>query len=238
MDEIISNDIDISWMPFLYRDDILDFLHNVSKQYKNGVTSPNKKDILRFMKQDLLTAKYVLYGQDPYPRINGKMVATGRCFEPNNYTSWLNNTPNASIRNILRAIYGYDKNITNPSIDLIREDIKNNNYIISIPTTFFDNLEKQGIILLNYGLTVQDEPMSDINLWDSFQEKLIKYMNLRNPNLKYILWGSKVADLFKEASGINPYNNPDIAIVDKHPSVNKFVTENITFKLTPNINWH
>ena len=126
--EILGNDLNISWMDFLFRDDILAIINNIDSIYDN-CTSPSKSDILRFMKQDLLTAKYVLYGQDPYPKIDGEMVATGRCFEPQGYDDWITPTPNASLRNILRAIYSYQEGIYNPKIDVIRDEIINNQFI-------------------------------------------------------------------------------------------------------------
>ena len=235
--DIIGSNIDISWLDFLYRDDIMNILDNIDKIY-DSKTSPSKKDILRFMKQDLLTAKYILYGQDPYPKNNGKMVATGRCFEPSGYDDWLKKTPDASLRNILRALYGYENNINNPDIRLIRKDIKNGNFKINNPTSFFDNLENQGIILLNYGLTVGEEPESHLQYWDEFQKELINYMVARNTNLKYIIWGDKVLELFKKASGWDKITLEEKVISDYHPVTNKFVTQNKTLKMTDDIVWY
>jgi len=233
-------DYDSSWEDFL-TDDVKNFISIAEGKYDDKTSSPGRCDVLRFMKQNLLEVKYVLYGQDPYPRNNGKMVATGRCFEPEGYTDWMIKTPNTSLRNILRAIYGYYYNDNNPSISKIRKQISNNSFNIPTPPLFFDNLEKQGLLLLNYGLTILKNPGDQLDLWDDFQKRLLMYLYKTNPDIVYIIWGNKVYDLIIGLQErINKENNINMKlklIQDCHPARNGFVTNNNTFKNTPDIKW-
>ena len=63
-------------------------------------------------------------------------------------------------------------------------------------------------------------------------------MAARNTNLKYIIWGDKVLELFKKASNWEKAILDEKVIKDFHPATNKFVTKNMTFKKTNGIIWH
>lgn len=60
--------------------------------------TPQKNNVLRFLKLDPVKIKVVILGQDPYPQPS---IATGRAFEVKNLKSWSQKFRNASLKNIL-----------------------------------------------------------------------------------------------------------------------------------------
>ena len=226
------NYIHSSWSNFVLDKTTSKKLKKVQRNLKGENYYPSKNNVLRFMKRDLNNIKYVVVGMDPYPQCYEKIdeygntkyypVATGRCFEPANYNSWLDNTDNTSIVNILKAIYKEETN-NDESIDKIREEIKNGNFNILPPHKFFDNLEEQGVLLLNYALTVEpNTPGSHIDIWKDFSTHLIQYID-SNYNVKWILLG-------KDAQSLEQYITNNEIIKDVHPATHNFYRKNKCLK--------
>lgn len=70
---------------------------------------------------------------------------------------------------------------------------------------------KQGVILLNSGLTVkQAQPKSHVNIWSPFTDRLIQLLGLRYPNLIFVLWGGDARKKSPLISGhtIFEFNHP------------------------------
>lgn len=180
------------------------------------------------MKQNLYNLNYVLIGMDPYPQdyaLNDniiKPVATGRCFEPDYLDNWLDEM-NKSLENILKVIYLNETN-TIKSINEIRSEIYNNRFKILPPHEWFDNLENQGVLLLNYALTVKkNSPGSHIKLWSNFTTKLVNYINENNNDINWILLG-------KNAQILSKYIDNYKLIIGPHPSYYTFIDKDNCFK--------
>ena len=190
-----------SWDDFLSNSFIQDELNKIEEFLNKETYYPNKQNILRFLKLDLLKMKYVLYGQDPYIGLyldkdeKKQPIANGRSFEPNNYSDWNDPTKRTSLNNILKAIYYAKTNNTKDNIRDIRNAINNKSFLILQPHQLFNSWESQGILMLNYALTVGNTAGSHIEKWTPFANELLEYMINKNHNLGFILWG-------KESSGI------------------------------------
>lgn len=220
-----------SWNDF-FNDEMNITLKDIFESINSKVFYPNEKDVLKFAKNDLSKIKYVLYGKDPYVgnTKDNSPIATGRCFEVNNYNDWQQSTRNCSLNNILKALYVYKYNEIK-SLKEIKEIIKTNEFILQ-PHELFDNWENQGILLLNYALTVGETAGSHFEYWHEFSKRLIKYIIDYNPNLKFILWGNDSYNL------LNPIINDETKIIkDMHPRTHEFYLKNNTFKKIHDINW-
>lgn len=94
-------------------------------------------------------------GNNYYPKTkDNESFATRRSFEVNGYNSWMEKIRKSSLTNILKGIYLSATNKKSTKVEEVRKEIANNNFNILPPNELFDNLEKQGVLFLNYGLTV------------------------------------------------------------------------------------
>lgn len=227
-----------SWLDFFNRQDIIDMLNDIEKNIskKSPVIPktpyyPLKNEIFRFTRLNLNEMKYILMGMDPYfqsYKVNGinYPVANGRAFEPRNCNSWLKVNNNASIRNFLKAIYFIETgNIK--TLKEIREEIKNNTFKIRNPHEWFDSLEIQGVLFLNYALTVKPNVSgSHLEYWEEFTKELINYID-NNYNIDFLLLGNEAKKIKKLIKNGN-------TICDSHPAINDFVKNNQTFATLKN----
>ena len=220
-----------SWNNFLLTVNSKEIINCIKKN--NDVFYPNEENIFKFMKNDLSKIKYVLYGQDPYVGINkdGEPFATGDAFKVNGLTSWQQSTKKKSVTNILKSLYCLKYHKTK-SISEIRKELLNNEFILP-PDQLFESWEKQGVLLLNYSLTVGDKPGSHFEYWDDFSKKLIMYMMEYNPNIRFILWGNDAQNFFSKI-----INDDSKIYKDVHPVNKEFYEHNKTFKKIKDINWY
>ena len=64
-------------------------------------------------------------------------------------------------------------------------------FIIERNTNDFTNLAKQGVLLLNSSLTVNEGlPGSHSNIWKDLTNDIIKYISTNCNKLVFILWGN------------------------------------------------
>ena len=128
--------------------------------------------------------KVIIIGQDPYHQIN---QATGLAFGINN-----SKIP-PSLKNIANELFN----------DL---NIKLKDYTL-------ESWAKQGILLLNSALTVQEgKPGSHMKLWNKFTDNIIENIN-KLDNIIFVAWG---AFAHKKLQNINL--NKHYLIVSSHPS--------------------
>lgn len=231
--------IDKSWTKFAKAKSVQTELKVINNKLAGEIYSPADKDIFRFMNIDLNNVKYIIVGMDPYPDLykdeNGIMrpIATGRSFEPANYNSWLDSTRNTSINNILKAIYIHEfgKEL---SIGEIRKEINGGNFYILPPHDLFDYLESQGILFINYSLTVtqgktKKNSGNHIKIWSNFSTMLIDYIN-SNYDVKWVLLGN-------EAKRLKQHIDENKVIEDEHPRTHEFYKNNKCLKLIKNIDY-
>ncbi len=145
----------------------LELMREVEQEYATTTCFPPKELIFNAFEQfDFEETKVVIIGQDPY---HGTGEANGLCFSVNDGVA----IP-PSLKNIFTEINSeYDR--------------------ILFPTS--GNLErwsKQGVLLLNAGLTVRkDAANSHKHLkWNLFTDAVIQLLNDNCTHLVFLLWGS------------------------------------------------
>lgn len=145
----------------------VELMQQVEQEYASTTCFPPKELIFSAFEQfDFQDTKVVIIGQDPY---HGTGEANGLCFSVNDGVA----IP-PSLKNIFTEINTeYDR--------------------ILFPTS--GNLErwaKQGVLLLNAGLTVRkDEANSHKHLkWNVFTDAVIDLINQKLENVVFLLWGS------------------------------------------------
>ncbi|WEV45566.1 uracil-DNA glycosylase [Streptococcaceae bacterium ESL0687] len=156
-----------SWEPFFNQERAKDYYkkleENVKNAYEKELVYPALADIFRaYDLTPLDDVKVVILGQDPYH--NGQ--ATGLAFSVHQGEK----LP-PSLRNIFKELYD-DLGIVRENGDLT-------------------DWARQGVFLLNTSLTVlAHKPASHANIgWTPFVENTIKYLNSRNKNIIWVLWG-------------------------------------------------
>jgi uracil-DNA glycosylase len=145
----------------------LELMQQVEQEYATTTCFPPKELIFNAFEQfDFEETKVVIIGQDPY---HGTGEANGLCFSVN------------------------DGVAIPPSLKSIFTEINSEYDRILFPTS--GNLErwsKQGVLLLNAGLTVrQDAANSHKHLkWNLFTDAVIQLLNDNCTHLVFLLWGS------------------------------------------------
>lgn len=132
--------------------------------------------------------KVVILGQDPY---HGPNQAHGLCF-----------SVKAGVK-------------TPPSLVNIFKELKDDLGILPPSHGCLDAWGKQGVLLLNNVLTVEDGKAGSHHLkgWEQFTDKIIELLNEKKENLVFILWGSPAQ---KKAQKVDPQKH--FIIKSVHPS--------------------
>jgi len=163
----------------------------VDSQYKISKIYPKKENIFKafeLTKYDNL--KVVILGQDPYHQ---PLQAQGLAFST---PKDIKNPP--SLVNIFKEI---------------NSDLKHPSSCLDGDLTPW---AKQGILLINTILTVEDsKPKSHKNKgWETFTDNIIKYINIHNQDIIFLLWGapaiskSKLIDTSKHYILTSPHPSP------------------------------
>lgn len=163
-------------------------LEQVNELYETKIIYPPKKDVFNAFKLSYKDVKVVILGQDPY---HGEGEAHGFAF------STLNKKLPPSLQNIYKEL---DSDLG------IKKDFSTGN--------LFDWV-KQGVMLLNTGLTVEkDKPNSHKNLgWHQFTDAVIEKLNEREDPIVFILWGNNAKEKKKFIT-----NDRHLIIESAHPS--------------------
>lgn len=168
----------------------VELMQKVEQEYAITTCFPPKELIFSTFEQfDFQDTKVVIIGQDPY---HGTGEANGLCFSVNDGVA----IP-PSLKNIFTEINTeYDR--------------------ILFPTS--GNLErwaKQGVLLLNAGLTVRkDEANSHKHLkWNVFTDAVIDLINQKSENVVFLLWGS-----FAQKKGKLIDREKHLVLESGHPS--------------------
>ena len=195
---------------------------------------PRAEYVLRFVETDPAALRCVIVGMDPYPSHTvgpaGEIVpeATGRSFEVASVTDWGGKYRQASLRNILKAIYFKERGRV-PTMEDLRTELSDGDFPILPPRKWWESLTGQGVLFLNASLTVRPaEPGSHTDLWDGFVTDLMTFLAQSSPDAVWLLWGN-VAQARVPAAVTRK-------ICSSHPRLPQFVTE-CPFAQLPGINW-
>lgn len=163
--------IEESWRPYLeaefekpYMKELLAFLE-AEKLAGKEIYPSEEKIFEAFRLTPLNKVKVVILGQDPY---HGAGQAHGLCFS-------------------------VEKNIKiPPSLVNIYKELKSDLGIDPPEHGHLENWAKQGVLLLNTVLTVEDSKAGSHHKkgWEKFTDKVIEILNTKKENLVFILWGS------------------------------------------------
>lgn len=186
--------IDPSWYEKLKDEFDKPYMQHLGKfliqQYDSGKKIyPPKKDYFAALNLTPFNkVKVVIVGQDPY---HGPGQAHGLCF---------------SVQEGVRLP---------PSLRNIFKELKNDLNISAPKSGSLDQWAKQGVLLLNAVLTVEDGKAGahQGKGWEEFTDKIIHILNEQRENLVFILWGSYAQ---KKASFVNREKHFVIEAV--HPS--------------------
>lgn len=163
--------------------------NEVEDAYEKTVCFPPKRLIFEAFNQcDWDNLKVVIIGQDPY---HGIGEANGLSFSVNDGTR----IP-PSLRNIFKEL---------------NEDL-------GIELPIFGSLErwaKQGVLLLNAGLTVErDKANSHKHLgWSVFTDAVIEHINKEKEGVVFLLWGN-----FAQKKGAKIDTEKHLVLTSGHPS--------------------
>jgi uracil-DNA glycosylase len=168
----------------------LELMQQVEQEYAKTTCFPPKELIFNAFEQfDFEETKVVIIGQDPY---HGTGEANGLCFSVNDGVA----IP-PSLKNIFIEINNEYNRILFPSSGNI------------------DRWAKQGVLLLNAGLTVRkDEANSHKHLkWNLFTDAVIQLLNNESNNLVFLLWGT-----FAQKKGAIISRDKHLVLESGHPS--------------------
>ncbi len=222
-------DIHASWHPI-----VSEAYASLDEGYQTFLTKetsyfPEKENILNAFKTlPKEQVKYILFGQDPYPR---KESASGYAFIDKKVQSLfsfsgLSKEVNraTSLRNFIKMalVVRGDLSIEDTSQEAISH-LDKTQMIDSIEALRL-NFEKNGVLLLNTALIFTDKKSSaqHIRAWRPFMKALLKALEAQKPQL--ILFGAHAAELKKHFSLENfqsieiphPYNHRFIADENAH----------------------
>ena len=186
---MIGNDWDTILKSVWESDGFHRFMDKIDMEYDNYTCYPQYENIFNALKlTPYKDVKIVILGQDPY---HGEGEAHGFAF------SCLKVPIPPSLKNIYKELKD-DLNI--------EKNMEDGNLFPWV---------KQGVMLLNTGLTVEkDKPNSHKDLgWHTFTDEVIKKLNEREDPIVFILWGNNARDKKKFIT-----NERHLVIESAHPS--------------------
>ena len=196
LDKIISDYVPATWGPVFEKStDERQFISEMIGKKNYSPIYPLPDNIFRaFELCPLPKTQVVIVGQDPYPqeRKNGVPKAVGMSF----------------------SIAPDDKDIPGSLKNIYRELLSEYPDFVVPDHGDLSGWARQGVLLLNVGLTYTPEETSDkmIGLWKPFFIKTVKALVEYNKDLIFVLWGDKAQ------KATLPYVNSSRALISGHPS--------------------
>ena len=184
------NALDVNYREFLEEDK--SYFPNKENYFNAFTTLPKNK------------IKYILFGQDPYPRVES---AGGYAFIDSNVQNLFTSTglskevnKATSLRNFIKMalVASKDLDMSDTSQDAITKIDKRK--MINSITELRMNFEKNGVLLLNTALIFTDKKSSvnHVKAWKPFIQKLLLGLEKEQPKL--ILFGAHAKALKKQLS--------------------------------------
>ena len=211
-------ELDIEYLEFILKEE---YIPNGGRLFSAFKTLPKSK------------VKYILFGQDPYPREQSAIGyafidgAVSSLFSDKGLSKEVNRA--TSLRNFIKMLLvdmgRLDAN--NTTKDAIAK-VKKDDLINSI-YELKDNFERSGVMLLNTALIFTDKKSSNYHVkqWRGF----IKYLlNSIDSEVKLILFGNHAKDIVKK---LTPKQE---AIVMEHPYNVSFITSKEAHNLFGSMN--
>ena len=215
----ILTDVHPSWSDILKSallsldNEYLNFLLNDSRYFPNINTFLNP---FKSLSSD--SVKYILFGQDPYPRQESAIgyafidAKVKEIFSDKGFSKEVNRA--TSLRNFIKMLLLCD-NLLNDN-DLSQKAISsiNKENLCKNIIELKDNFEKNGVLLLNMALIFTDKSDSKYHLkkWKPFVQSML--CSLKKREIALILFGNAAKEIeklkcsndFKKFFFIHPYN--------------------------------
>ncbi len=167
--------------------------------------------------------RYILFGQDPYPRpesaigyafIDGRVE---RIFSPTGLDSWINRA--TSLRNFVKMALVADGRLDSNDTSQQAIAALDKHDMIDSMDALRHNFERSGVLLLNTALlfTSKDDSKKHIKAWQGFVEMLLRGMAVYAPTL--ILFGTHARAIEKLSA-----TDGMMKIALEHPYNHTFVT--------------
>ena len=215
----ILKDIHPSW-----RDILKESLGSLDREYLNFLANDKTffPDIHNFLNPfktlPLQEVKYILFGQDPYPRKESAIgyafidARVKEIFSSKGFSKEVNRA--TSLRNFIKMLLLCE--------GLLSEDDLSQNAIAKIESRNLcsnalelkDNFEKNGVLLLNMALvfTKKEESKYHLRAWRAFVESLL--CGIKEYDIKLILFGNAAKNIeklecsrvFDKLFFVHPYN--------------------------------
>ncbi len=202
----------LSWCFDSLNDDYKDFLNNSNEYF------PDRNNFLNAFKTlSLNDTKYILFGQDPYPRKNSAIGyafidgAVNEIFSKKGLSKEVNKA--TSLRNFIKALLVCDGALKDDLSQNAITKIDKTSYIKTLYQMRI-NFEKNGVLLLNMALifTKKEDSKKHLKEWKIFMQTLLEC--LHNKNIELILFGNfakelqrfKIAKEYKKHIMPHPYN--------------------------------
>jgi len=212
-----------SWQPILKKAVEALPLEYQTFLYHDTSYFPDKNNLFNAFKLPLSKTKYILFGQDPYPRfesaigyafIDGKVK---EIFGEGGLSKEVNRA--TSLRNFMKMALLCDGKLSDDfSKDAIIK-IDKTPYINDI-MMLKENFEKNGVMLLNMALifTSKEESKKHVKAWNGFVRVLLE--ELQSKDIALILFGkmAEVVEKLEEAKGFKTFWMP-------HPYNISFITD-------------
>ena len=220
-----------SWQPLLdeayasLSEEYRTFLENnkeyfpTKENYFNAFKTLAKEDV-----------KYILFGQDPYPR---KQSAGGYAFIDTNVKTLFSSKGLSKEVNRATSLRNFIKMALLARGDLTREDTSQDAIIEVDKVKMIDgiedlrkNFEKNGVLLLNTALIFEDKKSSNkhVKAWRNFMQTLLK--GLEGEDIKLILFGTHAKALKKQLP-LEKFESIEL----EHPYNHTFITNPKALKL-------
>jgi uracil-DNA glycosylase len=220
-----------SWQPLLdeayasLSEEYRTFLENnkeyfpTKENYFNAFKTLAKKDV-----------KYILFGQDPYPR---KQSAGGYAFIDTNVKTLFSSKGLSKEVNRATSLRNFIKMALLARGDLTKEDTSQDAIIEVDKVKMIDgiedlrkNFEKNGVLLLNTALIFEDKKSSSkhVKAWRNFMQTLLK--GLEGEDIKLILFGTHAKELKKQLP-LEKFESIEL----EHPYNHTFITNSKALKL-------
>lgn len=220
----LINDIDPSWGLNL------EFLDNDYKDFllKDDGYIPKKEHIFnafKTLKKDKV--RYVLFGQDPYPReasASGYAFIDGNVkniFSPNGTLSKEVNRA-TSLRNFIKMTLVAKSSLNENDTSSEAIKLVDKSTMISSIWQLKDNFEKNGVLLLNTALIFTDKKSSPFHAKEWGRFILDTICKLDNTKVKLVLFGSFAKNLYDKNQSLQKFD----AFACEHPYNISFVTNN------------
>jgi uracil-DNA glycosylase len=192
MDQALKN-LTPSWKKILTPEFSKDYFKTLTKfvanEYETKTIYPKKENIFQALNLcPFNKTRVIIIGQDPY---HGPDQANGLSF----------------------AVHKETK--LPPSLKNIFKEVQSDLHITPIQSGDLSRWAKQGVLLLNATLTVQEQaPGSHQNKgWELFTDAVIQKLSDKKENLVFILWGN-----YAKKKGLLINKTKHLVIESQHPS--------------------